>query len=250
MFLKRLFAPSGTLKPYKLFTPEHWGIAGFSFFIVAIALILSRKMTKQNVYKTVKICTITLWIFETIKIVFNLLTGNADNPNTYIPLYFCSIVLYAGIFSIFSKGKLKHASDVFIVVGGIVGGVAYMLCPNTTAGTYPIFHYITMQSFLHHSIMVYLGALFLITDYVELKISDLTYYSSIVAFMCLITYVVNNTFDLNLMFLNETYPNTPIDVIYKLSPKYFSLNMTLMQSIPPFVVIYGLVKIFNRKKAK
>lgn len=248
MFLESLFAPGGTLTPYQMFTSEHYSMLAFCLLLITVALYLSRKMTEASIRKTVKICTIVLWIFETIKIVFNLTTGNAGNPNTYVPLYFCSIILYTGIFAGFTKGKLKRAGEVFIAVGGITGGLVYLLSPLTTAGSFPIIHYITIQSFLHHSIMVYLGMLFVIKDYVILKKSDCIYYASTVVIVSVIAYIVNIFLDSNLMFVSKTYPGTIIDVAYKMSPTLFPFIVTFVQAVPPFAVIYAIIKICKRKK--
>lgn len=248
MFLERLFAPSGTLTPYKMFTSEHFIMMAICLLLITLALYLSRNMTDTKILKTVRICTITLWIFETIKIVFNLATGNAGNPNTYVPLYFCSIILYAGFPSGYAKGKLKRLGDVFIAVGGITGGLVYLLSPLTTAGSFPIIHYMTIQSFLHHSIMVYLGTLFIIKDYIILKKSDWKYYSLTVVIISVVAYIVNIFLDSNLMFVSKTYPGTIIDVAYKMNPTLFPFTMTFVQAIPPFAVIYAIAKICKRKK--
>ena len=75
--------------------------------ILIILIIISVKMTKikqkEDITKVIKIATIIVWILEIIKIIFNFLIGNISNVNTYVPLYFCSLLLYAGIFSGFCQ---------------------------------------------------------------------------------------------------------------------------------------------------
>ncbi len=248
MFLERLFAPSGSLTPYKMFTPEHFVLVVISSLLIVSALYFSRNMTHKKIHKTVIICTLTLWIFETVKIIFNLTTGNAGNPNTYVPLYFCSIVLYAGILASFAKGTPKRVGEVFIAVGGIVGGIVYLFSPSTTAGFFPVVHYITIQSFLHHSIMVYLGLLFVIKDYIVLKKSDWIYYTSTVTIMSVVAYVVNIFLDSNLMFVSKNFPGSALEIIYNFSPTLFPFIVTFVQALPPFWVIYSLVKLFKHEE--
>ncbi|MCI9064036.1 MAG: YwaF family protein, partial [Clostridia bacterium] len=69
--------------------------------ITVIGILIAIKFTKnkknEQVTKIIRNITVFLWILEIIKIIFNLIVGNASNPNTYIPLYFCSMILYAGI---------------------------------------------------------------------------------------------------------------------------------------------------------
>lgn len=248
MFLEKFFAPSGKFTAYEMFSARHFGIIIICFSFITLALYLSRNMNRKNIFKTVRICTAVLWTFEISKIIFNLYIGNAGNPNTYIPLYFCSITLYAGILSSFAKGRLKRVGDVFIMIGGIIGGVAYILSPCTTAGTYPAFHFITIQSFIHHSVMVYLGMLFIVNDYIVLKKKDWVYYTSTVILASITAYVVNMFLGTNLMFVSRTNPGTIVEVVYNISPRLFPVMITFWQAIPPFFAIYYLVKAYKYAK--
>lgn len=248
MVLERLFAKSGTYPSYEMFSASHFGFLLICSVLIITALRFSHNMNKKSVLKTVRICTVILWAFEISKIIFNFRVGNGDSPNNYIPLYFCSITLYCGILSSCAKGTLKRIGDVFLMIGGIVGGVAYILSPCTTAGMYPAIHFITIQSYVHHSIMIYLGILFITTNYIDLKKKDVIYYASTVVVMSIIAYIVNIFLDTNLMFVSKTYPGTIVEVVYNMSPRLFPLMMTFWQAIPPFVVIYWIVKLYKHVK--
>ena len=237
MFFQRLFSKSGTYEAYKMFSASHFMLLIICAFFIVWALNKSLNMNKDAVLKTVRRCVAVLWILETAKIIFNLYIGNAHNPNSYIPLYFCSIPLYCGILSSYAKGKLRHWGDVFLIVGGITGGVGYMLSPCTTAGIYPVFHFITIQSYVLHSVMIYLGILFIITDYCPLKMKDIFYYSTIVICFSIAAYTINSVLGSNLMFVSETFPGTAIDIVYSFSPALFPVLITFLQAVPPFIVI-------------
>ena len=112
---------------------------------------------RSTILKNIRIVTIAVWILEIIKIIFNFKIGNGNNLNTYIPLYYCSILLYAGVFSSMGNGFIKRVGDVFLATGGIVGGVLFLLLPTTSITMYPMFHFITLQSFIYHGAMVYLA---------------------------------------------------------------------------------------------
>ena len=238
MFLEQLIARSGEYEAYKMFSQDHFIIAFICFSCIAVALYMSRNMKEKTVLKTVRIATIGLWTLEILKIAFNFYIGNARYPHTYVPLYFCSLILYAGILSSYSKGVLKRIGDVFIVVGGIVGGVAYIFTPCTTAGIYPAFHFITIQSFIHHSMMIYLGTLFVASNYLVLQKKDWVYYTSTIVCASIVAYIVNIILDSNLMFVTKTNPGTITDVVYNMSPRLYPLAITFWQAIPPFVVVY------------
>lgn len=244
--LEKFFSKSGTYPAYEMFSATHIKIMIMSIVCIVIALVLSYKTEKKEVLKTIRVYTVILWTMETAKIIFNLIKD--AKPNSFIPLYFCSIPLYAGIMSSVGKGKVKKIGDVFLAVGGIVGGIAYIISPSTTAGTYQAFHFITIQSFVHHSLMVYLGVLMLMKEYVSLKLRDWKYYTGIICVVSVIAYAVNIVLDTNLMFITRTHPGTAVDLVYKMSPELFPISMTIIQGVLPFFVVYGIAKICKNIK--
>ena len=101
------FSAPNEYKPCGMFTIGHL----IFLILTSIGIYLAIKYTdlnnKERIKKNIQIVTITVWILEIIKIIFNLKIGNGNNLNTYIPLYYCSILLYAGIFSSIGKGFVK-----------------------------------------------------------------------------------------------------------------------------------------------
>lgn len=244
------FAKAGKYKACGILGKGHLILLLITVCGIYNALKYSKDKNKEEVKKIIKSVLIVLWILEIIKIVFNFATGNISNPGTYIPLYFCSLILYAGIFSGYGKGKLKRVGDVFIATGGIIGGICFLLCPNTSLTIYPAFHYISIQSFIYHGAMVYLGLLVNITKYIEIEKKDILYYSSFIIIMGIIAYIFNLCFDCNLMFVSKNYPNTPVEIVYNLSGKLFPIVMILGQAIIPFYLIFEVKKIKLTAEAK
>ena len=238
------FASPGTYKACGLFTSGHL----FLTLITISSIIILLKFTneKQNIKRIIKACTIFLWIFEFIIIGFKIFTGGLENINNYVPLYYCSILLYAGLLSSFAGGKLKRIGDVFLATGGIVGGVLYLIYPITSIATYPIFHLVSVHSFIFHGIMIYLGMLINLTNYIKLERKDIKYYFFIISVVAFVSYIVNQIFDSNLMFISKNFPgNIVINTLYNASGKYFPLIMVLGQATLPFYIVYGFRKFKN-----
>ena len=244
------FAKAGKYEPCGILGKEHGALLMITAFCICLALHYTKNKSKDEVRKIITNVTITLWVMEIIKIIFNLVTGNVSNPGTYVPLYFCSLILYAGLFSSFGKGKLKKVGDVFIATGGMIGGICFLFCPNTSLTIYPSFHYISIQSFVFHGAMVYLGLLVNITKYIELEKRDIIYYLSFMVVMGIIAYIFNVCFDSNLMFVSKNYPNTPVEFVYNLSGKLFPIVMILGQATIPFYAIYETKKVNLNMKLK
>ena len=140
--------------------------------------------------------------------------------------------------SAFGKGIIKRIGDVFLATGGIVAGASFMLVPLTSLTNYPMWHFISIQSFVLHGIMVYLGVLINLTDYIEYNKSDIKYYFGLIVFLGIIAYIVNLILGTNFMFISQNFPNTPMEVIYNVTGKFFPVVMTLGQAILPFYIIY------------
>ncbi|MBR2704645.1 MAG: YwaF family protein [Clostridia bacterium] len=247
------FAKPGEYEPCGMFTWGHALLLSITIICIILGLHFSKKCSKEQVKKIITISTVVLWIVEIIKIIFNLSVGLVKEPNHYVPLYYCSIILYAGILSSFCKGILKKIGDIFIAVGALIGGAFFLSCPNTSIAMYPLWHYLSIQSFFFHGTMVYLGILVHITDYVDLKLSDIKYYMIIIAVMLVISYFANKALDTNFMFISKDFPGTPVSVIYHLSGKLFTVVMSVLHMTLPFFLVYPVrrlaVKVSERKSA-
>lgn len=235
-----LFKSAEEVTPCGMFSIEHFIMLGITAFCIAIALKYTKNMEKENVRKLIQRSTIILWILEIIKIIFNIINYGVNEVNKYVPLYFCSLILYAGIFSGFCKGVLKKIGDVFLSTGGIIAGLIFLISPLTSLTTYPAIHFISIHSFILHGTMVYIGLLMLVTKYTTIEKSDIKYYSAIILIISAIAYIVNIAFDSNLMFISQNYPGTFIEIIYNITGKAFPIVMVAAQATLPFYIVYGI----------
>ena len=242
------FSKPGEYPPCGLFSKGHIILLAITFCIVAILLHFTKKINKESTKKIIKISTVFLWILELVKIIFNFAIGNGSNPNNYIPLYYCSLILYAGLLSGWGKGILKKIGDVFISTGAIIGGLFFLFCPNTSLPAYPMFHYISIQSFIFHGTMLYLGILVNITNYIDIQLSDIKYYATLITGISVISYIVNLILGTNFMFISKNFPNTPVEIIYNLTGKFFSAVMILIQVVGPFYVVYFIKNLITKYK--
>lgn len=245
--MMKLFSKLGEREACGIFTIGHFTLLFFSFIGIYIALKLSKSKKKEDMKRIINISTTILWVLEIVKIVFNLLTGNANNPNTYIPLYYCSLILYAGPLSIFGKGIFKRVGDIFLATGSIVAGLSFLILPITSLTNYPAFHFISIQSFILHSLMIYVGIMVNKTKYVEYTKEDFKYYFWFICIFGAIAHTVNIKLGTNLMFITQNFPNTPIDFIYKNTGVLFPIIMIILQATIPFYVIMFLK---NKLKGK
>ena len=215
-------------------------------FLIVVSVKKIKITKKEDITKIIKYLTIIVWILEIIKIVFNIYIGNINNVNTYVPLYFCSILLYAGILSGFTKGKLKKTGDVFLATGGLFAGICFLVSPGTSLGIYPLFHFISFQSLFYHAVMIYLGIIIAKYNYINVKLSDLKYYALLIFIICFLAYIVNINFNGNLMFISSGFEL--FNIFENLFGQYYCIMMIIGQMTIPF--FFGLLinKIIKKLK--
>lgn len=240
------FCPPETVTPCGIYTPGHFAFLAVAITGITLALLASRRWGEREILRATRIITAVLWVLEIAKIVFNL-TVVRGNFNDYIPLYFCSLILYAGALSSVGRGVWRRIGDVFISTGAIVGGVAYLIYPSTSLPRYPFFHFLSFHSILLHSCMIFLGILYLRSGYCRPRPREWWKYGSLVMLICVISTVFNQITGANLMFVSHDFPGTPVHWAYVLFPGFgFTVFMSLLQAIGPFWFILGWFRLFLR----
>lgn len=131
-----------------------------------------------------------------------------------------------------------------MATGSVIGGVIFLIYPSTSLPIYPVFHILSIHSFLFHGVMIYLGILVNKTKYIELKKDDIKYFASLIGIMCVTALIVNNFFNGNLMFISNDFPGTPLEILYKITDGgiIYSLIMIIVQMTLPFYISYYVVK--------
>ena len=233
-----------------IFTLGHFILIILTTVGIITALIKTKNKSKDDVSRIIKNMTIIIWILEVFRIGFNLYIGEIHNVNSYQPLYYCSLLLYAGAMSSFGKGKIKRAGDVFLATGGIIGGIIFIIFPTTSLPSYPMFHFLSIHSFFFHGTMVYLGLLINITHYIKLEWKDIGYFASLVGILCIVALVINNICDSNLMFISKDFPGTPVTILYHLAGKWFTPIMIIIQMTLPFIIVFLTLKMIDKCKYK
>lgn len=239
-----MFSNIGEYEPCGIFTTDHFILIGITIISIIIALKFTSNKSKEKVHSIIKKITIIMCILEVVKISFNLQQNSLRDVNTYMPLYYCSILLYAGLLSSFGKGALKRAGDVCLATGSVIGGIVFIIYPSTSLPMYPAFHFLSIHSFLFHGTMIYLGILINKTQYIELEQNDIKYFASVIGIMSIVALIINKLFNGNLMFISNNFPGTPIEILYDITNGgiMYTLIMVLAQMTLPFYITYVIIK--------
>ena len=121
--------------------------------MVFLAIFLGRKYrhrSDKDKNKVLVWSAILINVFEIFKIVVVCLK-NPDNPNHWqklLPLFLCSIQLFALPLAAFTKGKLKDAALDFVMMFGILGALLGTYGAAQNYASYPVFHRVLPTRFL------------------------------------------------------------------------------------------------------
>ena len=184
---------------------DYGGFAQYFYMIISIILLIIllislKKISKEKVLKIIKVISIFLISFYIIKTTWESIHDIKYNGsfNLYLlPFDSCSIIMLAGIISGFSKGKIKEYSDSWIATGSIVGGISTMLYLNAFK-YYPFLSFGAFYSMIWHFLMVFLGLLLIVTNYVPIKyntvIKGFIFHFVISIFIIMIDFIFNFDF--------------------------------------------------------
>ncbi len=166
-FRHKDFLPDAHLLPGTLFTPLH---LFFSLFLTAAVLLLSFSMAKKN-EKQLRRLFLWLWgvlvILEIAKIAWESCSGETIGIEWQgvLPLYPCSIFLYALPFAAAGRGPVRRAACGYICSLGLVGGIVNFVYPANILGNYSCISFAGFHTFLYHGAIVFCALTMLRSGY-------------------------------------------------------------------------------------
>lgn len=237
----RFFAKPGVYEPCGMYSVYHFLFLLLAACIIGFGLWYFRRADEKKIHRFTTVITALAWVAEIVKIVFNVWIVGVRSYNEYIPLYFCSMILYAGACASFGRGRLKAAGESFLATGGIVGGAVFLVMPTTTLTMYAPDHFLVWHSILLHTAMVLIGLIYLARGYYVPKWKNLAYYFVFVSIVCFTAILFNEITGANLMFVSRDFPGTPITILYNLVPRWlFTVIMWVGQATVPYLAVTGV----------
>lgn len=253
MFSRRYVYPA-----VGLFSTTHLISVVVLFFAIFVIAVATKKMSKKSYIIVLRVMAIIFTCLELVKIIWNLNQKNVG-LDEWVPLYFCSLFIYALWLSWFKSKKVQELGLSFICFGGIVAGVAFIIFPTTSFNFYPIFHFQSIYSMLFHSSMVYAGIMCVVTKSVKVNINLIVKYCLFSFAFMLLALGFNLICGTNLMFISNpsAIPLPFLHSIYKFSNILYMLTIVFSHTILIGFGMAGIIKIIekcvqiiNNKKSK
>ena len=241
------FSSKGTYQPCGMFSIGHIIALAIMIILVALAVFFTRNIKKDSIIIIIRSMAIVFTILEIIKIIFQLTHGLTE-INNYVPLYFCSLFIYALWFASFKK--TEKIGLAFIFGGAIIAGFVFLLFPSTSLVDYPLFHFVCFYSLIYHSSMMYLGIIIAKTHYYEPNIKDFNYYFGFVASGMIIAIIIDLLTGSNLMFIMNPGQIPVLKDIASFSTFIYSIMAVTghMLMFPVSIGVYKLIQKINNKE--
>ncbi len=170
--LKNFFTHKDFLPPAEeiagtLFTPLHIAFAVVLLgVIIALALFISKKSEK-----TIRLVFFVVWavmcVAEVAKILWETYTGATVSLELggVLPLYPCSIFMYAMPLAIFGKGKIRYMGCGYVCTLGFLGGAINFIYPANILSNYSCISFAGFHTFLYHGAIVFCTVVMLRSGY-------------------------------------------------------------------------------------
>lgn len=218
------------------------------FGLLALLLFLSRNLTEKQMKLAHVWIAVGITILEIIKVYTRIRGG--EGPDSWVPLYYCSLFIFAIWFSLSKWEPLKRAGQAYITMGGILAAIVFTIYPSTSLAMYPLLHPSTIHSFVYHLIMCCTGLLFLRKRIYVPQKKDALYYFIFLFIACIPSVYLNETIGTNCMFLRHPFHLPLLQPLMESSKPLYMLLVCVAQSVLMFWFNYGLYFLFKKREEK
>lgn len=170
-FTHKDFLPPAKQIPGTMFTPLHFA---FSAACAALVIWLGLRLSKKS-ETAIRTVFAVLWavlvVLEIAKIVWETCSGSTVKFEWggVLPLYPCSIFMYAMPFAIWGKGAVRYAGCGYVCTLGLLGGLVNFVYPANILGNYSCLSFAGFHTFLYHGSLLFCALVMLRSGYHSYK---------------------------------------------------------------------------------
>ena len=170
-FAHKDFLPAADELPGTLFTPLHFAVSACWVGLIVLACVLLRKKETHTLRKVFTILWISVTVLEVVKILWETYSGATVDFEVrgVLPLYPCSIFMYAMPFAIWGKGKVRYAACGYVCTLGLLGGAINFVYPANVLSNYSCISFAGFHTLFYHSVLVLCAMLMLLSGYHSYK---------------------------------------------------------------------------------
>lgn len=170
-FTHKDFLPSPSDLPGTLFTPLHFIFSACLLLLIVFAGISLSKKSEKAIRSCFVIIWITVTCLEVVKIVWETYSGRTINLELggMLPLYPCSIFMYAMPLAIWGKGYVRDMGCGYVCTLGLLGGTVNFFYPANILSNYSCISFAGFHTFLYHGAIFFCALVMLKSGYHSYK---------------------------------------------------------------------------------
>ncbi len=176
-FTHKDFLPSASEIPGTLFTPLHFAVAAVLLAAVIFFAIFLSKKSEKTIRTVFAVMWVLLVILEPTKILWETYTGATVRLEWggVLPLYPCSIFMYAMPFAIWGKGRVRAAGCGYACTLGLLGAAINFFYPANILQNYSAISFAGFHTFFYHGTMLFCALTMLLSGYHSYKKAEKWY---------------------------------------------------------------------------
>lgn len=177
-----------------LFTPLHFVFSAMLLAVIIVGAVMLSKRGENTIRRVFMILWIAAFILEPVKIVWESVTGNAVRLEVggVLPLYPCSVFLYAMPFAIWGKGHVRNAACGYVCTVGMLGATVNFVYPVNVLANYSCLSFAGFHTFFYHGTMLFVCLTMLISGYHRYNIAQKWWHLFLAAIPLLIVSIPAN----------------------------------------------------------
>ena len=238
-FTHKDFLPGADRPPGTLFTPLHFLTSAVWVAGIIAACVLLRKKDERTLQRVFAVLWISVSIWEIVKIVWETCCGAAVKFewSGVLPLYPCSIFMYAMPFAIWGKGKVRYAACGYVCSLGLLGGAINFVYPANILSNYSCLSFAGFHTLFYHGVLVLCAMLMLLSGYHSYKRVTKAYQLLLPAIPALAVSVVANL--VNFSSIGSDY------MFFKLNSFFFAPIGAATPDWLSVILVYGIYLLIH-----
>lgn len=165
-FTHKDFLPSADKMPGTMFTPLHFAFSAIMAAIVIAGILIVRRLPEKKIKTVFTVLWVLLTVAEASKLIWECFGREFRfEVGGSLPVYPCSIWMYAMPFVIWGRGRVRDAACGYVCTLGLLGGLINFVYPATILGNYSAISFPGFQTFFYHGAIVFCAFVLMTSGY-------------------------------------------------------------------------------------
>ncbi len=161
------FLPPAETWPGTLFTPLQMIFCALMAVCIGFACVRCARLPEKKLKKIFFVLWLLMALSEPAISIYDCCAGREFFVpwGSVLPLWHCSIFLYAAPFAIFGKGWIREAACGYICTLGLLGGAVNFVYPATYLSVYSCISMAGFRTVFYHGSMIFTAVTMLLSGY-------------------------------------------------------------------------------------